>query len=60
MSGFDAACAGVWFHGAAGQAAGLGLIAEDLIAAVPAVLRMLFAPPKEKAPSSAEGNHHDG
>ncbi len=30
MGGFEAACAGVWMHGAAGAAAGPGLIAEDL------------------------------
>ncbi|WP_411819844.1 NAD(P)H-hydrate dehydratase [Hyphococcus formosus] len=42
MDGFLAAAAGVWFHGAAGQAAGDGLIAEDLPEAVPQVLHMLF------------------
>ncbi len=47
MPGFDAACAGVWFHGACGQAAGPGLVAEDLPEAVPAVLRSLFAPPEK-------------
>lgn len=53
MPGFEAACAGVWFHGAAGQAAGPGLIAEDLPEAVPAVLRMLYAPPNpERAPEN--------
>ena len=36
---FDAACAGVWLHGAAGQAAGRGLIADDLPEAVHLVLR---------------------
>jgi NAD(P)H-hydrate epimerase len=41
---FEAAAAGAWLHGAAGQAAGPGLIAEDLPEALPAVLRMLFAP----------------
>ena len=30
MAGFEAACAGVWLHGCAGEAAGAGLIAEDL------------------------------
>lgn len=47
MSGFAAACAGTWFHGACGQAVGLGLIAEDLPEAVPAVLRELYAPRAE-------------
>ncbi len=46
MPEFEAACAGVWFHGACGQAAGMGLIAEDLPRAVPAVLRTLLAPPE--------------
>ncbi len=45
MAGFAAAAAGVWFHGACGQAAGPGLVAEDLAGAVPAVLRSLLAPP---------------
>jgi hydroxyethylthiazole kinase-like uncharacterized protein yjeF len=30
LPGFEAACAGVWMHGAAGEACGRGLIAEDL------------------------------
>ncbi|WP_428408587.1 NAD(P)H-hydrate dehydratase [Hyphococcus sp.] len=47
MDGFAAAGAGVWVHGAAGQVAGPGLIAEDLPRAVPAVLRQLFAPPQQ-------------
>jgi ADP-dependent NAD(P)H-hydrate dehydratase / NAD(P)H-hydrate epimerase len=34
MSGFEAAAAGVWWHGSAGRHAGRGLIAEDLIAAL--------------------------
>jgi len=50
MSGFEAACAGVWFHGACGQAAGPGLIAEDLPGAAPSVLRALLSPPKQAAP----------
>jgi len=49
MPGFEAACAGVWFHGACGQTAGPGLIAEDLPEAVPAVLRSLFSPPEKNA-----------
>lgn len=46
--GFEAAAAGVWLHGAAGQVAGPGLIAEDLPNALPQVLRALFAPPSAK------------
>ncbi|WP_370155073.1 NAD(P)H-hydrate dehydratase [Ferrovibrio sp.] len=34
MPAFEAACAAVWLHGAAGQAAGPGLIADDLPGAV--------------------------
>lgn len=48
MNGFFAACAGVWFHGACGQAVGPGLIAEDLPDAVPAVLRALYAPQQQQ------------
>ncbi|NNL90124.1 MAG: NAD(P)H-hydrate dehydratase [Marinicaulis sp.] len=48
MSGFDAACAGVWFHGACAQTIGPGLIAEDLPNAVPAVLRTLLSPPTQR------------
>lgn len=43
MPGFDAACAGVWLHGAAAAAFGPGLIAEDLPETLPAVLRTLYA-----------------
>ncbi len=45
LAGFDAACAGVWMHGAAGAAVGRGLIAEDLPGALPAVLQRLDADP---------------
>jgi len=38
MDSFDAACAGVWLHGRAAERAGPGLIADDLIAAIPLVL----------------------
>lgn len=41
MPAFQAAAAAVWMHGAAGVAAGRGLIAEDLPEALPEVLRQL-------------------
>lgn len=46
MTGFAAACAGAWFHGAAAQRLGPGLIADDLPGAIPEVLRALMAPPR--------------
>jgi NAD(P)H-hydrate epimerase len=45
MIGFESALSGVFLHGACGQIAGPGLIAEDLIAALPRVLSALLAPP---------------
>ena len=45
QDGLGAAASAAFLHGACGQAAGPGLIAEDLPAAVPAVLRALYAPP---------------
>jgi NAD(P)H-hydrate epimerase len=42
MPGFEAACAAVWIHAAAGRRVGPGLISEDLPDAIPAVLRELF------------------
>ncbi|WDI31749.1 NAD(P)H-hydrate dehydratase [Hyphococcus flavus] len=48
MGGFEAAAAGVWFHGACGQTIGPGLIAEDLPKAVPSVLRQLLKPLQEQ------------
>ncbi len=41
MPAFEAAAAAVWCHGAAGQHAGAGLIAEDLPEAIPTVLAEL-------------------
>jgi hydroxyethylthiazole kinase-like uncharacterized protein yjeF len=38
MGAFDAACAGVWWHGRAAEAAGPAMIADDLVAAIPGVL----------------------
>ena len=35
MPSFDAACAAVWLHGRAAEIAGPGMIADDLIAAIP-------------------------
>jgi ADP-dependent NAD(P)H-hydrate dehydratase / NAD(P)H-hydrate epimerase len=41
MQPFEGACAGAWLHGAAAQKAGIGMIAEDIPEAMPAVLREL-------------------
>jgi hydroxyethylthiazole kinase-like uncharacterized protein yjeF len=38
MGAFEAACAGVWWHGRAAEAAGPAMIADDLVAAIPGVL----------------------
>jgi hydroxyethylthiazole kinase-like uncharacterized protein yjeF len=38
LPAFEAACAAVWLHGAAGKAIGPGLIAEDLPERLPAIL----------------------
>lgn len=38
LEAFEAACAGVWVHGRAAELAGPGLIADDLVARLPAVL----------------------
>jgi len=43
MPAFEAACAGAWLHGEAGNAAGPGLIAEDLPEELPGIYRGLFA-----------------
>lgn len=45
MPGFEAASASVWLHGAAGQALGRGLIAEDLPHALPPILQALEGQP---------------
>jgi len=38
LDAFDAACAGVWLHGRAAEAAGPQMIADDLVSAIPSVL----------------------
>lgn len=43
MDPFDAACAGVWLHGAAASKFGLGLVATDLSETLPWVLQELEA-----------------
>ncbi len=43
MPAFEAACAGAWLHGEAGNEVGPGLISEDLPEALPAIYRRLFA-----------------
>jgi NAD(P)H-hydrate repair Nnr-like enzyme with NAD(P)H-hydrate dehydratase domain len=41
MPGWEAACAAVWLHAAAGVSFGRGLIAEDLPGELPGVLKRL-------------------
>jgi hydroxyethylthiazole kinase-like uncharacterized protein yjeF len=41
MPAFEAAAAAVWLHGAAGRRVGPGLIADDLVEGLPAVLTVL-------------------
>ena len=38
MPSFEAACAAVWLHGRAAEIAGPAMIADDLVAAIPAAL----------------------
>ena len=38
VEAFDAACAAVWLHGRAAEAAGPGMIADDLVTAIPLAL----------------------
>lgn len=42
MPPFEAACAGAWLHGEAGNEAGPGLISEDLSEVLPPIYRRLF------------------
>lgn len=51
MEPFEAACAATWIHGEAGLRVGPGLVAEDLLAVIPAVLNSL-APDGLKARST--------
>ncbi|MEQ1953494.1 NAD(P)H-hydrate dehydratase [Mesorhizobium sp. CN2-181] len=44
MPAFEGACAGVWIHAEAARRFGPGLIAEDIPAQLPSVLRDLFDP----------------
>jgi NAD(P)H-hydrate repair Nnr-like enzyme with NAD(P)H-hydrate dehydratase domain len=41
MPAFEAACAAVWLHGRAAEIAGPGMIADDLVGAIPRALRLL-------------------
>lgn len=51
--GFEAAAAAAFLHGAAGQVAGPGLIAEDLPNSLPEVFRALFETPRKSDGESA-------
>jgi len=42
LPAFEAACAAVWLHGAAASARGPGLIADDLVEAIPEALAQLY------------------
>jgi len=42
MASFEATCAAVWLHGDAGLELGMGLIADDLIDALPGVMKRVF------------------
>lgn len=42
MSGFDAACAGVWLHSEIGASLGAGMIAEDIINLIPITIKKLL------------------
>jgi ADP-dependent NAD(P)H-hydrate dehydratase / NAD(P)H-hydrate epimerase len=52
MPGFEAAAAGVWLHGEAGNQIGPGLISEDLPEAMPRIYRELFRQLKKHATPS--------
>jgi NAD(P)H-hydrate repair Nnr-like enzyme with NAD(P)H-hydrate dehydratase domain len=40
MKSFEAACAAAWLHGRAAEIAGPAMIADDLVAAIPAALAL--------------------
>lgn len=44
MPHWEAACAGAWIHGRAGEALGVGLVAEDLPAAIARIMRGVNSP----------------
>ena len=52
MPAFEAACAAVWLHGAAGNEAGPALISEDLDAALRIVLRALHEAKNASGPAT--------
>lgn len=43
LDAFEAACSGVWLHGRAGEIAGPGMIADDLVLALPHAFELLDA-----------------
>ncbi len=57
---FEAAMAGVWFHGAAGQMAGPGLIADDLPEMMPQIFRRLYQPQQTAAAPQSPAHHQAG
>lgn len=50
MASFEAAAAGAWLHGRAGEAFGAGLIAEDLPDILPSIINELAPPPLQRPP----------
>lgn len=55
MPDFEAAAAAAWLHGRAARALGPGLLAEDLVEALPGVLRALRHDPETRAIDGVEG-----
>lgn len=54
MAGFEAALAGVFLHGASGHLAGPGLIADDLVAVLPRIMREQTKPQQNPANGEAD------